>query len=368
MRSDSGTSKVGKIETATCGSTGPTSNRAASTTSTSTSPMATTSARTISARSCITVRRHSVATGSQRSSAGRPANRPARRVERGRYCGRARPLPAVRAPVVGRCAVHGNSGANATQRWFTHSWPFHWFVVWTVVPTAPAIDGAAQIEWKVQITRQAETLLKINFIEIKNLQDYPVTVQARVQRARLGSPVQIAREESRVRLAAEGHAREVKHMRIVIEHDTVNTTSTSSSGSARRDRGAKWRTRSQPCRCKRPTRRGKRRWATSMAVGCSEAGDGERRLRSGCDDRRARWRSRVRINQREERDHDIRSAVPGLGASGPDPSVVHAQLECCKQCSVDHRTDRARSGRKCATRVESAVYSSGANLIDGFSK
>jgi len=68
--------------------------------------------------------------------------------------------------------------ANATQRWFTHSWPFHWFVVWTVVPTAPAIDGPAQIEWKVQITRQAETLLKY-FIEIKNLQDYPVTVQAR---------------------------------------------------------------------------------------------------------------------------------------------------------------------------------------------
>ena len=68
--------------------------------------------------------------------------------------------------------------AGATGRWFTHSWPFHWFVVWTVVPTAPAIDGPEQVEWKIQITRQAEALLKY-FIEIKNLQNYPVTVQAR---------------------------------------------------------------------------------------------------------------------------------------------------------------------------------------------
>ena len=68
--------------------------------------------------------------------------------------------------------------ANATGRWFTHSWPFHWFVVWTVVPTAPAIDGPEQVEWKIQITRQAEALLKY-FIEVRNLQNYPVTVQAR---------------------------------------------------------------------------------------------------------------------------------------------------------------------------------------------
>jgi len=72
----------------------------------------------------------------------------------------------------------GTLAANATSRWFTHSWPFHWFVVWTVVPTAPAIDGPEQVEWKIQITRQAEALLKY-FIEVRNLQNYPVTVQAR---------------------------------------------------------------------------------------------------------------------------------------------------------------------------------------------
>jgi len=70
--------------------------------------------------------------------------------------------------------------ANSTRRWFTHSWPFHWFVVWTAVPTGPAVDGPEQVEWKVQITRQTETLLKY-FIEIRNLQNYAVTVQARYQ-------------------------------------------------------------------------------------------------------------------------------------------------------------------------------------------
>jgi hypothetical protein len=68
--------------------------------------------------------------------------------------------------------------AGATRRYFTHSWPSHRFVVWTVVPTAPAIDGPAQMEWKVQITRQSPTLLKY-FLEIKNLQNYDVTVEAR---------------------------------------------------------------------------------------------------------------------------------------------------------------------------------------------
>ena len=40
------------------------------------------------------------------------------------------------------------------------------------------IDGPEQVEWKVQITRQAEALLKY-FLEIRNLQNSPVTVQAR---------------------------------------------------------------------------------------------------------------------------------------------------------------------------------------------
>ena len=68
--------------------------------------------------------------------------------------------------------------ANSTQRFFTHSWPFFWFVVWTVMPTGPAIDGPAQIEWKVQVTRQTDALLKY-FLEIKNVSPNAVTVEAR---------------------------------------------------------------------------------------------------------------------------------------------------------------------------------------------
>jgi hypothetical protein len=68
--------------------------------------------------------------------------------------------------------------AGATRRWFTHSWPSHWYVVWTVVPTAPVQDSAAQIEWKVQVERQTETLLKY-YIEIKNLSSRTVNIEAR---------------------------------------------------------------------------------------------------------------------------------------------------------------------------------------------
>jgi hypothetical protein len=68
--------------------------------------------------------------------------------------------------------------ASSTVRFFTHSWPGYCFVVWTCEPSAPALDGPAQIEWKVQVTRQTDRLLKY-FIEIRNLQPYPVTVEAR---------------------------------------------------------------------------------------------------------------------------------------------------------------------------------------------
>lgn len=78
------------------------------------------------------------------------------------------------------CGVQftGSLPRNATRRWFTHSWPDHWHVIWTVVPTAPAIDGSEQIEFKVKTTRQAFGLIKY-FIEIKNLKNYPVRVEAR---------------------------------------------------------------------------------------------------------------------------------------------------------------------------------------------
>lgn len=72
----------------------------------------------------------------------------------------------------------GTIPGNSTRRWFTHSWNANDRVLWLVVPTAPAVDGPAQIEWKVQVDRQAANLLKY-FIEIRNLTAAPVNIEAR---------------------------------------------------------------------------------------------------------------------------------------------------------------------------------------------
>lgn len=72
----------------------------------------------------------------------------------------------------------GTVNAGQTRRWFTHSWNANSNVVWIVVPTGPAVDGEAQLEWKVQCTRQAPTLLKW-FIEVKNVTNVAVTFEAR---------------------------------------------------------------------------------------------------------------------------------------------------------------------------------------------
>ncbi len=72
----------------------------------------------------------------------------------------------------------GTVGAGATQCWFTHSWPAHWHVDWTVVPLSPPRDAGAQIQWTVKVTRQTDKLLKY-FICVENLVNYNVEVEAR---------------------------------------------------------------------------------------------------------------------------------------------------------------------------------------------
>ena len=72
----------------------------------------------------------------------------------------------------------GSVPANSSRRWFTHSWPQEWRVVWIVVPTSPVQNQSAQIEWKVQVERQTSTLLKY-YLEIKNLSNRTVTIEAR---------------------------------------------------------------------------------------------------------------------------------------------------------------------------------------------
>ncbi|WP_206068264.1 Dot/Icm T4SS effector Zinc-dependent metalloprotease LegP [Nonomuraea composti] len=68
--------------------------------------------------------------------------------------------------------------AFATSRWFTHSWPAQWYVIWTVAPTAPIVDGPAQVSWNVQVTRQSGGLLKY-FLAITNLTSGQIEIEAR---------------------------------------------------------------------------------------------------------------------------------------------------------------------------------------------
>ena len=72
----------------------------------------------------------------------------------------------------------GQVPGGTSRRWFTHSWQESWRVVWMVVPTWPMVDGDAQLEWKVQVDRQAAGLVKY-FIEIRNLTGGPVDFEAR---------------------------------------------------------------------------------------------------------------------------------------------------------------------------------------------
>jgi len=74
----------------------------------------------------------------------------------------------------------GTVPANSTRTWFTHSWPSHWFVVWTVVPTSPAVDGPAQLTSVVRTTRQAERLIKYH-LSVQNLGAASVTFDARYE-------------------------------------------------------------------------------------------------------------------------------------------------------------------------------------------
>jgi hypothetical protein len=72
----------------------------------------------------------------------------------------------------------GSVPAGQTRSWFTHSWNANSNVVWMIAPTGPAIDGPAQLEWKIQTTRQAANLIKW-FIEVKNVTNVEVQFEAR---------------------------------------------------------------------------------------------------------------------------------------------------------------------------------------------
>lgn len=88
-------------------------------------------------------------------------------------------IPAVTpvpAPWVG-VQFRGGVPAGQTRRWFTHSWPAHWHVLWTVVPTTPRAGGP-QIRWKVQVERATDGFFTY-WISITNVSPVACDIEGR---------------------------------------------------------------------------------------------------------------------------------------------------------------------------------------------
>jgi subtilisin family serine protease len=71
----------------------------------------------------------------------------------------------------------GTVPANATRRWFTHSWPEHLHVLWNVVPTSPK-PGGPQIDFNVRVERASDRFITY-WIDITNLTNSEVQIEAR---------------------------------------------------------------------------------------------------------------------------------------------------------------------------------------------
>jgi subtilisin family serine protease len=71
----------------------------------------------------------------------------------------------------------GDVPANSTRRWFTHSWPAHWHVVWNVVPTTPN-PGAPQLDFNVLVERASDAHITY-WIDVTNLTASPINIEAR---------------------------------------------------------------------------------------------------------------------------------------------------------------------------------------------
>ena len=69
--------------------------------------------------------------------------------------------------------------AGQTLRWFSASWPAHWHVIWTIVPTTPqAQAGSPQIRYSIQTERQSDGLITY-WIAVSNLSSASINFEAR---------------------------------------------------------------------------------------------------------------------------------------------------------------------------------------------
>lgn len=71
----------------------------------------------------------------------------------------------------------GTVAANSTRRWFTHSWPEHWHVVWNVVPLTPK-SGGPQIDFDVHVQRANDRQITY-WVTVKNMSNQATNIEAR---------------------------------------------------------------------------------------------------------------------------------------------------------------------------------------------
>ena len=67
--------------------------------------------------------------------------------------------------------------ARSSRRWFTHSWPAHWHVLWTVMSNTPR-SGRPQLRLRVRTERASDRHVTY-WLTITNLTDRPVQAEAR---------------------------------------------------------------------------------------------------------------------------------------------------------------------------------------------
>lgn len=75
----------------------------------------------------------------------------------------------------------GRVNGNQSRTWFTHSWPAHWHVDWTVAPVSPTngeIEYSTRTKLQTDSTGNFGSLLTY-FITVKNRTGAPVDVEAR---------------------------------------------------------------------------------------------------------------------------------------------------------------------------------------------
>ena len=73
---------------------------------------------------------------------------------------------------------NGLLSANSTKRWFTHSWPEHWHVLWNVVPVTPRASGGPQLKFDVQVQRSSDRHITY-YIAVTNMSNKDIQVEAR---------------------------------------------------------------------------------------------------------------------------------------------------------------------------------------------